>query len=82
VVAGGPLLLLAQLLLVPAFLLLFLGPGAADAVTVGPFVQAFLRLIVLPWALAWATQAWVARPACPRGGHGRRPDRRPAASRR
>ena len=32
-----------------------------DVVKAGPFLQAFLFLIVIPLALAWATQAWGAR---------------------
>jgi ACR3 family arsenite efflux pump ArsB len=59
--AATPLLLIAQMLLLPPFLLLFLGPGLAEVVDVGPFVEAFLVLIVIPLALAWLTQAWAAR---------------------
>lgn len=59
--AATPLLLLAQLALLPLFLLLFLGSGLADVVRTGPFVQAFLGLIVVPLTLAWATQAWATR---------------------
>ncbi|MFJ8745867.1 arsenic resistance protein [Embleya sp. NPDC127516] len=59
--AATPLLLLAQMLLLPLFLLLFMGPELADTVEAGPFVEAFVVLIVIPLALAWATQAWAAR---------------------
>ncbi|MFC7303709.1 bile acid:sodium symporter [Streptomyces monticola] len=59
--AATPLLLLAQMVLLPGFLLLFLGPGLGDVVEAGPFVEAFLGLIVVPLALAWLTQAWAAR---------------------
>ncbi|MCB5163897.1 bile acid:sodium symporter [Streptomyces bambusae] len=59
--AATPLLLLAQMLLLPAFLHLFLGAGLADVVEPGPFVAAFLVLIVIPLALAWLLQAWAAR---------------------
>ena len=59
--AATPLLLIAQMLLLPLFLLLFLGPGLADAVEAGPFVEAFVVLIVIPLTLAWLTQAWGAR---------------------
>ncbi|MER7080516.1 Arsenite efflux pump ArsB, ACR3 family [Saccharopolyspora kobensis] len=59
--AATPLLLIAQMLLLPVFLLGFLGPGLVDVVAVGPFLEAFLVLIVIPLALAWATQAWAAR---------------------
>lgn len=60
-VAASPLLMLVQLLALPALLWLFLGPELADIVEVGPFVEAFGILIVLPLALAWATQALAAR---------------------
>ncbi len=59
--AVTPLLLIAQMLLLPLFLLLFLGAGLADIVQAGPFVRAFITLIVIPLLLAWATQAWAGR---------------------
>src|SRR5688572_25183328 len=59
--AATPLLLIAQMLLLPLFLLLFLGSDLADVVEVRPFAEAFIVLIVIPLALAWATQAWAAR---------------------
>jgi ACR3 family arsenite efflux pump ArsB len=59
--AATPLLLVAQMLLLPGFLYLFMGPGLAGTVEVGPFLDAFLFLIVIPLALAWALQSWAAR---------------------
>ncbi|MEU9701238.1 bile acid:sodium symporter [Streptomyces sp. NPDC047981] len=59
--AATPLLLVAQMLLLPGFLYLFLGPDLADIVEPGPFLEAFLVLIVVPLALAWALQAWASR---------------------
>lgn len=59
--AATPLLLLAQILLLPVFLAGFGGPDLAAIVEVGPFLEAFAVLIVGPLALAWATQAWAAR---------------------
>ncbi|NLU70218.1 bile acid:sodium symporter [Streptomyces sp. HNM0574] len=59
--AATPLLLLAQMVLLPGFLYLFLGADLADVVEAGPFVEAFLVLIVVPLVLAWLTQAWAAR---------------------
>jgi len=59
--AATPLLLVAQMLLLPVFLVLFLGSDLANIVELGPFLEAFLVLIVIPLALAWATQAWAAR---------------------
>ncbi|NEE49659.1 arsenic resistance protein, partial [Streptomyces sp. SID8455] len=59
--AATPLLLVAQMLLLPGFLYLFMGSALADVVETGPFVEAFVVLIVIPLALAWALQAWAAR---------------------
>ncbi|MEU7904559.1 bile acid:sodium symporter [Actinoplanes sp. NPDC049118] len=59
--AATPLLLIAQMLLLPAFLFMFLGSELSEAVEVRPFVEAFIVLIVIPLALAWATQAWAGR---------------------
>ncbi|MEV8312431.1 bile acid:sodium symporter [Streptomyces flavidovirens] len=59
--AATPLLLLVQMLLLPVLLFVFMGSGLADVVEVGPFLEAFVFLIVIPLALAWATQAWAAR---------------------
>ncbi|WP_329503720.1 bile acid:sodium symporter [Streptomyces iakyrus] len=61
--AATPLLLLAQMVLLPGFLLLFMGSDLAEVVKVGPFVDAFVVLIVIPLALAWLTQGWAARRA-------------------
>jgi ACR3 family arsenite efflux pump ArsB len=65
--AATPLLLLAQMAVLPLLLGLLLGPAAATAIEPGPFVRAFLGFIVLPLGLAWLTQAWAARR---RGGAG------------
>jgi ACR3 family arsenite efflux pump ArsB len=59
--AATPLLLVAQMLLLPLFLYLFMGSDLADIVEVGPFLEAFVFLIVIPLALAWALQGWAAR---------------------
>ncbi|MGV9408337.1 bile acid:sodium symporter [Nocardia sp. NPDC003693] len=59
--AATPLLLIAQMVLLPVFLLLFLGEDLAEVVEAGPFLHAFIVLIVIPLTLAWLTQAWAAR---------------------
>ena len=59
--AATPLLLILQMLLLPVFLVLFMGPDLADVVEIGPFVEAFIVLIVIPLTLAWLTQAWAKR---------------------
>ncbi|GJF05537.1 arsenic resistance protein [Pseudonocardia sp. D17] len=59
--AATPLLLLSQIVLLPVYLRLLLGPGFTATVDLGPFVQAFLTLIVVPLVLAWSVQLWAAR---------------------
>ncbi|OOB92431.1 arsenic resistance protein [Rathayibacter sp. VKM Ac-2630] len=61
--AAAPLLMLAQILLLPLHLLLFLGPGGGEAVATGPFAEAFAVLIVLPLAAAAGLQLLAARTA-------------------
>lgn len=55
-VAASPLLMLAQIIALPLFLFVFLGPGLVDIVEVGPFLEAFLILIVGPLLLAGLTE--------------------------
>jgi ACR3 family arsenite efflux pump ArsB len=52
--AATPLLLVLQMLLLPVFLVLFMGSDLAGLVEIGPFVEAFIVLIVIPLTLAWA----------------------------
>lgn len=59
--AATPLLMLAQLALLPLYLWLMVGSGFAVSVDLRPFVGAFLLLIVLPLALAALSQALAAR---------------------
>ena len=59
--AAAPLLMVAQMAALPVFLWLFVGPDLADIVEIGPFVEAFLVLIVLPLLLALATQTLASR---------------------
>lgn len=61
VLAATPVLLVAQTLLVPVYLGLFVGGEAVALMRPGPFLEAFAWLIAAPLALAWATQAWAAR---------------------
>lgn len=55
--AAAPLLMLAQVLLLPAYLLLFAGGDVLAVVEPAPFVEAFLVLIVVPLAAAALVQA-------------------------
>lgn len=58
--AAAPLLMLLQMLLLPVYLVIA-GPDVVDAVDVGPFVEAFLVLVVLPLAAAAIVQALARR---------------------
>lgn len=59
--AATPVLLIAQMLLLPIYLGIFLGEGAADLVQPGPFIDAFVWLIAVPLLLAALVQLWQAR---------------------
>lgn len=59
--AATPMLLIAQMLLLPAYLHVFLGDAAAELVHLGPFVHAFVWLIAIPLVLAALVQLWAAR---------------------
>lgn len=61
ILASTPLLLLAQMLLLPVYQWLFMGESAAQVMSVGPFLEAFLVLIILPLGLALATELWAKR---------------------
>ncbi|MGV2902574.1 arsenic resistance protein, partial [Microbacterium sp. AGC62] len=54
--AAAPILMLGQMLLLPLYLWLFVGPELIDVVDLAPFLDAFLLLIVLPLAAAGLTQ--------------------------
>ncbi|MDR7092143.1 MULTISPECIES: arsenic resistance protein [Cellvibrio] len=59
--AATPALLITQMLLLPAYLKMFLGEAAADLVQIGPFVHAFIWLIAVPLGLAALVQLWATR---------------------
>ena len=59
--AATPVLLVAQMLMLPVYLRILLGTGAADLVQPGPFIDAFAWLIAAPLLLAVALQLWAAR---------------------
>lgn len=59
--AATPVLLLAQMALLPLYLRLLLGDAAAAAVQPGPFIDAFTWLIAAPLALAALVQFAAAR---------------------
>ena len=55
--AATPLLMIAQMLLLPAYLFLFAGPDVLGVVDAAPFLEAFLVLIVAPLTAAALVQA-------------------------
>ncbi len=59
--AATPVLLLVQLALLPLYLALMLGDSSNVAISVTPFVEAFVLLIVLPMVLAVLTSAGARR---------------------
>ncbi|HMR49387.1 MAG TPA: arsenic resistance protein [Arachnia sp.] len=59
--AAAPLLMLAQMLLLPLFLWLLVGAAFVERVDLTPFVEAFLLLVVVPLAAAGLTQLAAAR---------------------
>ena len=61
--AATPVLLLLQLLLLPMYLGLMLGPQSEGVVAAAPFIEAFLWLIVLPMVLAVVTTSLARRSA-------------------
>jgi len=61
VLASTPLLLFAQMFLLPLYLWFFMGKDAVRIMQTGPFLEAFLMLVVLPLLLALATEYWAKR---------------------
>ena len=59
--AATPVLLIVQMLLLPLYLGVLLGAESASLVKAGPFLHAFLWLIVIPMLLAAGLQAAAAR---------------------
>ncbi|SDQ51970.1 bile acid:sodium symporter [Microbacterium sp. cf332] len=63
VLAATPLLMVAQLALLPGYVWLMAAPGTVAAIDPRPFVEAFVLLIVVPLGLAGVTQALAGRSA-------------------
>jgi ACR3 family arsenite transporter len=61
--AAAPVLMLAQMLLLPVYLLVFVGPDLVAAIDPAPFVEALVVLIIIPLAAAALTQALARRTA-------------------
>lgn len=52
ILASTPVLFVVQMLLLPLYLLLFIGTEASQIVRIGPFVEAFVYMILIPLGLA------------------------------
>lgn len=61
ILAATPILLFAQMALLPFYLSQFLGDDAAALVKAAPFIHAFLWLIAIPLAAAGLFQFWAGR---------------------
>lgn len=59
--AATPLLLVAQMVMLPAYLWLFAGPAAASAIDPAPFLRAFVVLLLVPLAAALLVQVLAPR---------------------
>lgn len=64
--AAAPLLMLIQMLLLPLYLLIFIGPDLVSAIEPGPFIEALIVLIIMPLVAAALTQWWARRAAAAR----------------
>ncbi|MEG9250211.1 bile acid:sodium symporter [Arthrobacter sp. Soc17.1.1.1] len=58
---AAPLLMLTQMLLLPVYLLIFIGPDLVSAIEPGPFIEALIVLIIIPLVAAALTQQWAKR---------------------
>lgn len=63
ILSATPILLLLQLALLPLYLSLMLSGTSGVVVSIGPFLEAFMALIVAPLILALLTEALVKRSA-------------------
>ena len=61
ILAATPILLLLQLVLLPVYLAFMLGEQSRVVISIAPFAEAFLALIVVPLLLAVATAALAKR---------------------
>lgn len=62
-IAITPALLILQMLLLPIYLWLFVGAEFMEIVSAGHMVTVFAVVIILPLALAWATEQWAGKRA-------------------
>lgn len=57
VLASTPILFVVQMVMLPVYLWLFIGSEASQIVRIGPFVEAFVYLIIVPLFFALAIQS-------------------------
>ena len=60
ILASTPILFVVQMIMLPIYLWLFIGAEASEIVRIGPFVEAFVYLIIVPLCFALIIQ-YVAR---------------------
>lgn len=60
-ITSTPVILLAQFVLLPMFLWLFMGETFSDVIRAGPFARVFVLLIAVPLLAAALTQLWADR---------------------
>jgi ACR3 family arsenite efflux pump ArsB len=56
ILASTPVLFVVQMIMLPFYLWLFIGAEASEIVRIGPFVEAFVYLIIVPLFFALAIQ--------------------------
>ncbi|WP_018885978.1 arsenic resistance protein [Paenibacillus massiliensis] len=61
ILTATPVLFIIQIVLLPVYLYLFLGEQMSGLMQLGPFIEAFVYLIVIPCLLAVLLQAWARR---------------------
>ncbi|MBP1991506.1 arsenic resistance protein [Paenibacillus eucommiae] len=61
ILISTPLLFITQMLFLPLYLWLFIGKQAVELIRFGPFIEAFIGLILVPLLLALGTQVWAAK---------------------
>nr|WP_239536874.1 bile acid:sodium symporter [Arthrobacter roseus] len=59
--AAAPILMLTQMVLLPVYLLMSMGPNLVTSIEPKPFIEALVFLIIVPLALAAVTQRWARR---------------------
>lgn len=56
ILASTPILFIVQMIMLPFYLWLFIGNEASQIVRIGPFIEAFVYLIIIPFLFALVIQ--------------------------